>query len=263
MIIDFHTHAFDEKIAQKAIAKLASVSGYTPYTDGTVNGLKKVMEEDCIDRAVYLPIATKPSQQKVINDFSVRVNSYSLIAFGSVHPDAEDALLELERIKTLGLKGVKLHPDYQSFIVDDEKMFPIYQKCEELGLIVVFHAGFDPLSPDLVHCKPDAAARVAKRFKNLKMVLAHLGGMNMFDEVFEHIAGLENVWLDTAFLYGHIDDELLVKIIKKHSAKRVLLASDLPWQRPIDSVKQIESLSLTQEEKEYVLSESALALLGE
>lgn len=263
MIIDFHTHAFDDSIAQRAIERLASVSGFKPYTNGTVAGLKQVLKEDGIDRAVLLPVATKPKQQTRLNDQSYELNSYDLICFGSIHPDAEDAISELERIKSLGLKGVKLHPDYQGFIVDDEKMFPIYKKCEELGLIVVFHAGFDPLSPEFIHCKPDAAARVAKRFKDLKIVLAHLGGMNMFDEVFEHVAGLENVWLDTAFLYGRIDDELLTKIIKKHSAKRVLLASDLPWQRPIDGVKQIEALSLSQTEKGYIFSRSALELLGE
>ena len=263
MRIDFHTHAFDDSIAQKAIAKLSAVSGYTPCTDGTIGGLKKLMGQDGIDRAVFLPIATKPSQQKIINDISARHNSYELICFGSVHPDAQDALIELERIKSLGLKGVKLHPDYQGFMVDDEKMFPIYSKCAELGLIVVFHAGFDPLSPELIHCPPAASAKVARQFPNLKMVLAHLGGMNMFEEVLEHLAGLENVWLDTAFLYEHISDELLTNIIKKHSAKRILMASDLPWQRPGDSVKQIEALDLTNEEKEYVFYKSALELLGE
>ncbi len=261
MYIDFHTHAFADKIAAKAIANLQAVSGFTPYTNGTVSDLKRLIREDGIDKAVFLPIATKPSQQQIINDLSAEMDSDELICFGSVHPDAQDALPELERIKALGLKGIKLHPDYQNFMVDDEKLFPIYQKCAELGLIVVFHAGFDPLSPELIHCMPDAAARVAKMFPELKMVLAHLGGMNKFEDVYNHVAGLPNVWLDTAFLYGRIDDGMLIKIIRKHGAERILMASDLPWQRPHDSVKQITELAITEEEKEWIFHKAAENLL--
>lgn len=263
MYIDFHTHAFDDKIAQRAIDNLVATSGFKPYTNGTVSDLKRQLKEDDIDRAVLLPIATKPTQQTVINDMSARLNSYEFICFGSVHPDASDAVTELERIKSLGLKGIKLHPDYQNFVVEDERMFPIYKKCEELGLIIVFHAGFDPLSPDFIHCKPREAAIVAKKFPDLKFVFAHLGGMNLFDEVYEHLAGLKNVWLDTAFLSGRIDDKLLTSIIKKHTAQRILLASDLPWQKTSDAIKQIEGLDLSRDEKEWIFSKSAQRLLGE
>lgn len=50
---------------------------------------------------------------------------------------------ELDRIKALGLKGVKLHPDYQRFLVDDPRCIPIYEKISRLGLITVFHTGLD------------------------------------------------------------------------------------------------------------------------
>lgn len=263
MYIDFHTHAFDDKIAQRAIDSLVATSGFKPYTNGTVSDLKRQLNEDGIDRAVLLPIATKPKQQTLINDMSAKLNSYELICFGSVHPDAQDAVTELERIKILGLKGIKLHPDYQNFVIEDERLFPIYKKCEELGLIVVFHAGFDPLSPDFIHCKPKESASVAKKFPDLKFVFAHLGGMNLFNDVYEYLAGLDNVWLDTAFLAERIDDKLLTSIIKKHTARRVLLASDLPWQKTSDAIKQIEGLDLSYDEKEWIFSKSAQRLLGE
>lgn len=263
MYIDFHTHAFADNIAQKAVARLAEVSGFTPFTNGTVADLIRSLDEDGIDRAVMLPVATKPKQQRVINDISAELNSYRLICFGSVHPEAEDALDELERIKSLGLLGVKFHPDYQNFMVDEERLFPLYEKCAKLGLVMVFHSGFDPLSPELIHCRPCAAARVSQAFPDGKFVFAHLGGMNLFDEVYEHLAGKPNVWLDTAFLAGRISDEMLTAVIKKHSAQRVLLASDLPWQKSIDAVAQINSLDLTDEERELIFHKSAEMLLGE
>ena len=262
MYIDFHTHAFADKIAQKAIARLESVSNLKAYTDGTVGGLKRLLAEDKIDKAVFLPIATKPSQQEIINNLSASLNSDDFICFGSVHPDSPDALNELERIKALGLKGVKFHPDYQEFFVEDEKMLPIYKKCEELGLIVVFHAGYDPLSPDLIHCLPQPSAQIAKRFPNLKIVLAHLGGMYRFEDVYNYVAGLPNVWLDTAFLASRISDEMLEKIIRKHGADKVLLASDAPWQRPADAVEQIQNLPLSDTQKEWIFHKSAEHLLN-
>ena len=138
MIIDFHTHAFSEKIAQKAMSELAGTSGLTPYTDGTVRSLLKHMDETGVDKSVVLPIATKPSQQKIINSWANEIMSDRIYPFGSVHPDADDACEMLEEIKDSGLYGVKLHPDYQGFFADDERVYPVYEKCVQLGLPVVF-----------------------------------------------------------------------------------------------------------------------------
>ena len=99
MIIDFHTHAFSEKIVEKAMSKLTATSGMKPYTDGTVNGLLEIMNNSGVDKSVVLPIATKPSQQRIVNSWAKEIMSDKIYAFGSVHPDAEDALEELDIIK--------------------------------------------------------------------------------------------------------------------------------------------------------------------
>ena len=128
MLIDFHTHCFPDAIAAGAVDKLAFASGgLTPYTDGTVAGLKDRMQRDGVDRSVVLHIATNERQQKKVNDFAASINGGNIVSFGAVFPTAPDALEELERIQSLGMKGVKLHPDYQGFSVDDEKMKPIYR----------------------------------------------------------------------------------------------------------------------------------------
>ena len=145
MLIDFHTHAFPEVISKKAIDKLAYLSGgLAPQTVGTVSSLKQEMKKDGVDISVVLSIATNPNQQINVNNFAKKINDEKhIFAFGSVHPDAENVFEELERIKDMGLKGVKFHPEYQNFYVDDEKMKPIYKKISSLGLITVFHSGYD------------------------------------------------------------------------------------------------------------------------
>ena len=143
MLIDFHTHAFPDKLAPRAIASLAHASGgLSPQTDGTVSALKAKMARDGVDISVVQSIATNPRQMTKVNDFAIEINvDPAIVAFGSVHPDAPDALEELERLKAAGLKGVKFHPEYQHFYANDEKMKPIYRKISELGLIALFHAG--------------------------------------------------------------------------------------------------------------------------
>ena len=263
MKIDFHVHAFNEKVAERAISNLEKIADLTAHTRGLISQTIQKLDEWGIDKAVLLPIATKPSQQQIINDWSALQNSDRIIAFGSVHPDADDAFSELERIKAMGLKGVKLHPDYQGFDIDEERLFTLYRKIAELGLVCVFHAGYDCYSPDHVHAKPEMSARVHKAVPELKMVLAHLGGYMRWEEVYEHIAGLEGeIYLDTSMCAGYIDSELFLKIIRKHGADRILLASDCPWSSADDAVRLIESVGLGFEEKEKIYHKNAEKLLG-
>lgn len=262
MIIDFHTHAFSDKIVEKAMGNLTETSGFKPYTDGSVKGLIKHMDKCGVDKSVVLPIATKPSQQKIINSWANEIMSDRIYPFGSVHPDAEDICEELENIKNLGLYGVKLHPDYQKFCVDDEKAYPIYEKCTQLGLPIVFHAGYDPLSPDKVHGKPKAFAKIHKDFPKLTMILAHLGGMYRWEQVERYIAGTDGeVYLDVSFIAGEIGKKLLERIVNKHGADRILMASDCPWDSPANEIKMINKLNLSESDKEKILYKNAAKLL--
>ena len=85
MIIDFHTHAFPEKIAEKAIEKLSFASGgLIPQTNGTVSGLKALMKKDGVDKSVALGIATNEKQQGAVNNFIKSQECEEIISFGSV-----------------------------------------------------------------------------------------------------------------------------------------------------------------------------------
>ncbi|MBR6338069.1 MAG: amidohydrolase family protein, partial [Ruminococcus sp.] len=141
MLIDMHVHAFNEKIAAKALAVLVGNSSLTPLTDATTAGTLKKLDEWGVDKAAILSIATKPSQQGIINSWAASIKSERLLPFGSVHPDADDWYDELVRIKRSGLYGVKLHPDYQGFKIDEPRLFPVYEACAELSLPLLLHSG--------------------------------------------------------------------------------------------------------------------------
>lgn len=266
---DFHTHAFTDSLAQRAMSSLtltaenSKVRGITPCTDGTLDGLKQIMQKYGISKTMILPIATKPSQQTAINNWATEIMDSSIYCCGTVHPDADDIFQELERIKSLGLYGIKFHPEYQHFRPDESRMIPVYRKIAELGLFVVFHAGFDPLSKDEILATPESIAYVAEKVPDLTIVAAHLGGMFLFDNVEKYIAGkYNNIYLDVSMLSGYVSPEQLLRIIQNHGTDRILFGSDAPWDNPQNEIDMINSLPLTYEEKEKIFYKNAEKLIN-
>ena len=260
MLIDFHTHSFPERIAEKALEKLSFVSGgMKPHTDGTVDGYKRLMAEQGVDKAVCLNIATNATQQKSVNDFAASINGDAIISFGSVFPDSEDWSEELERIKSLGLKGIKLHPDYQGFSVDDEKMFPIYKKISSLGLITVFHAGNDYGFPPPYGATPEKLAKILKYF-DTPVVAAHWGGLDCEEGVLKYLCG-KDIYFDTSFGYANMPKYYAQKILETHTADKFLFGSDCPWHTPEMEMRLLKSLELRNEEMERITHKNAEKLL--
>ncbi len=261
MIIDFHTHAFPERIAERAIEKLSYTSGgLIPQTDGTVESLKYLMKKDGIDKSVVLAIATNEKQQTAVNDFIKSQENDDIIPFGSVYPHAEDALAELERIHSMGLKGVKLHPEYQQFFVDDEKLKPIYKKISELGLIVLFHAGEDFGYPAPYHATPERLRKAAK-WIDTPMICAHWGGAGMGEDVLKYLCDIP-VFFDTAFGYGTMPKDRAQRILDKKGSDYIIFGSDCPWHAPSWDIRMIETLELTVSEKDKIYYKNAQKLLN-
>lgn len=262
MLIDFHTHAFPDAIAARAMETLShAAGGLKPQTEGTVASLKEQLTKDGVDMAVVLSIATNPAQQKKVNDFAISVNEDpALFAFGSVHPQAEDALDELERIHEAGLKGVKFHPEYQGFYANDEKMKPIYKKISQLGLITLFHAGQDIGFLPPYHAMPEHLLGALK-WLDTPVVAAHWGGMGCYQEVFDKLCGAE-IYFDLSFGYGVIPKKQAQLIIEKHTPDRLLFGSDLPWHRPAWEQRLLNTLELDEGDREKICSQNARKLLG-
>ena len=263
MVIDFHTHCFPDKIAEKAIEKLAYVSGgLVPCTDGTLNGLRQSMAKDSVDLSVVLSIATNAHQQRSVNDFAAAINNEKdVVAFGSVYPHSEDVFDELERIKSLGLKGVKLHPDYQGFAVDDLKMKPIYRKISSLGLITVFHAGLDYGFAPPYGGMPEAM-RTAVGWFDSPVVAAHWGGINCGEGVLQHLCGIEYLYFDTSFGYSMMPRYYAERILEKQGTDKMLFGTDTPWHSPEMEWRLLNALRLSDSEREAIACGNAKKLLG-
>lgn len=262
MLIDFHTHAFPPKLAQRALGKLShDVGGLVPQTDGTLAGLKALMEEDGVQLSVVHSIATNPHQMHKVNDYAFEMDrEEGIVAFGSVHPEAPDALQELERIQAAGLKGVKLHPEFQGFYADDERLKPIYRKISQLGLITLFHAGEDYGYPPPYHAMPEHLKK-ALGWLDGPVVAAHWGGIGCGPQVLELLCG-ENVFFDLSYGYGAMPKPTAQAILDRHGPEKLLFGSDCPWHRPEWELRLLNTLELSPADRERILWKNAAKLLG-
>ncbi len=264
MIIDFHTHIFPDTLAEKALSSLQTTAGIPVVFDGTADGLLRLMDEEGIDLSVVLNTVTNVKQTDKVNGFALdTMNRHRrLVPFCSVHPLCESIYERLKSLKESGIRGIKLHPDYVGIEIDDVRMTPVLSAASDLGMPIVIHAGFDPVSPDKPHATPDAIARVLDRFPRLTLIAAHLGGVNHWDEVEEKLCG-RNLYLDTAFCCERvgITVEQGKRIFAKHPHDRILFGSDAPWAKPSEVLDFIDKLELSSESRELVLHKNAEALL--
>lgn len=281
MIVDIHTHTFPDKIAPSTIEKLASMSHTRPYSDGTNAGQARSMAAAGVDRSVVLPVATNPEKVCSINDSAARMNqNYSrsgIFSLGCIHPDFPDWKQELSRIAALGLRGIKLHPVYQDVDLDDLRYLRILDRCGELGLVVLAHAGQDVGIPGKVRCSPELVLRALRQVGPIRIILAHMGGWRDWDQVEALLTGT-GAYLDTSFSLGSLtplgdgyygpsdlgmmEEAQFLRMVQSFGAGHTLFGSDSPWGGQTQDLARLRSLPLTAEELEAILGGNAQTLLG-
>ena len=280
MIIDIHTHTFPDKIAAATLDKLKHLSHTIPFADGTAAGLAASMARAGVDRSVVMPVATSPRQVPHVNDASARMNELGaqtgVLSFGCMHPDFDGWKEELARVRDLGLKGIKLHPQYQDTDFDDPRYLRILDRCGELGLVVLTHAGLDIGMPGKDNCAPEMVARALAQVGPVKLVLAHMGGWRQWDRV-EALLPETGVYLDTSFSLGEItplddghyrpgdlpllDEAAFLRMVRRFGPDRILFGTDSPWDDQGTALARLRALPLEKSELDAILGGSARKLL--
>ena len=278
-IIDIHTHTFPDAIAKETVCSLEGRSHTHSFSDGTVEGLSSAIKEAGVSLAVVQPVVTNPLKTEKINRAAAEVNEHTeethVFSFGGMHPDTPNYKEELRLIQELGLKGFKLHPAYQSVTFDDIRYQRIVGYAEELGLITLVHGGVDIGIPG-EWASPRQTRILYEAVKPKKLIVAHLGGWQLWEEVKDWLADTELLF-DTAFTLGDIayfDDfpkesrvkqlskEKFAELVRLLGAERVLFGTDSPWAEHKEQVKRIESCPLSDEEKALILGGNAKKLLN-
>ncbi len=261
LIIDAHTHVFPDAIAERAVPRLAKEGNVKAWLDGKATSLLASMDRAGIARSVICSIATKPEQFAPILKWSQAIASDRLVPLGSVHPADPDAVAHVRAIRDAGFKGIKLHPYYQDFDLDEERLMPIYQAMADCGLVVVMHTGFDVAFPRVRKADPVRILNVIRRFPALKFVATHLGAWEDWDEVKARLLGLP-VTLEISCALEGLSREQARAMIMAHPADRMLYGTDSPWNDQAEVLARVHALDLPADRLERMLGINAAELFG-
>jgi predicted TIM-barrel fold metal-dependent hydrolase len=258
MIVDFHNHVWPDHIASRALG--GNIPGMKLFGDGTVAGLAAVQDEAGIDRSVCLNIANTPAQLASANRFAGSLDRSRFIPFGSIHP----LVTPEENLATLrenNVAGVKLHPVFQGFRLDDPALYETLSALEG-EYCVITHVGGGG-GGDGSACTPEMVAAIATTFPKLDLVACHFGGYHFLDEANVALKDVPII-IDTSWppSIATLDPSLVRETIRRHGVQRVVFASDWPTANPAAEITAIRALGLREDELAMILGGNAQALLG-
>ena len=264
MYIDIHTHAFHPKIAHKAVDHLNNFYSLTCSGDGTIANLLERESEAGLEKCVVLCAATAPAQVIPANNYAIslqREHPDQVIAFGTVHPGYDNWESELARIKAAGIRGIKLHPDFQSFWLDDPRLLPIFEAAQK-DFVFEIHIG-DRTSPEKNPSCPYKLASILRQFPGMRVIAAHFGGYRMWSHALEVFSDnrFENLWFDTSSTTPFATPELAHKLLNTFPRERILFGTDWPLYDPVEELQRLQTLGgLSDSEMEIIMSNASTLL---
>lgn len=260
-IIDFHTHAFPDELAARAMQTLQAHCDVKAHLDGKVSSLLASMDICGIEKSVVCSIATKPSQFEPIFEWSRKIQSDRIIPLPSIHPDDPKCVEQIEMIKAAGFTGIKMHPFYQNFFLDEPRMLPIYEKMSDANLFLMMHTGFDIAFDRIRRCDPAKILYVIEKFGGLKLITTHLGSWEDWNEVQRLLIG-KPVYMEISMTLDYIDSEIAKNMLIAHPAEYLLFGTDSPWTNQQNTLNLLKNLKLGSERENLILRGNAMRLLG-
>ena len=256
-----HTHIFPDKIARKATDSIGAFYDIPMEMIGTSEALLAGGEKIGVTKYLVCSVATKVEQVESIYRFVAGecAKHPEFIGFGSLHPGCPDIPKEVDNLITLGLRGIKLHPDFQLFKIDDEEAMPIYYEAEKRGLPILFHTGDKRFN----WSSPERLLRVMEKFPKLTVIAAHLGGYSEWERAKacvlngKNYLGHDNMFIDTSSSLAFLEPDEAAKIIRRHGVSRTFFGTDSPMWDEEKEMERFMRLPLTEDEKEMILWKNA------
>lgn len=258
-VADAHAHIYPEKIAEKATASVGSFYGIPMTYVGLPSVLAHTGAAAGVDRFLVCSVATKVEQVRAINRFIQEAcQEYpQFVGLAAWHPDVADIESELDDIQARGLKGIKLHPDFQEFRIDSSDMLPFYRAVHRRGLPILFHTGDSRKD----FSSPKRLARVLDQLPELVCVAAHLGGYTEWDTARECLKG-PNLYVDVSSSLGFLTREEALRSIHWFGTDRVMFGTDFPMWDVKTELERFFQLGLTETENQAVLYNNFVRLYG-
>ena len=262
-MFDAHCHIYPDAIAAKAVEGIDRFYDHVPFDhhDGTTGTLVKVGKEAGISHYLVHSVATTPRQVSGINRFiasEVTASGGVFTGLGTMHPDSEHPEQDFSELVALGLKGVKLHPDFQRFEADSAKAMRIYDLCVQADLPVLVHTGdyrFDFSNPTRI-------AGILRAFPKLRFVGAHFGGWSVWDDAVRLLSHFDNIVVDTSSTFYVTGCEKGRELVRKWGADRVLFGTDYPMWDPRPDIDCLMAMKLQENEYRRIFWDNAADIYG-
>ena len=259
-ILDAHCHIYPDKIAEKATRSVGEFYHLEMHMDGTVEGLLTAGEKYGITNFLVHSVSTTPHQVRSINTFihsQVQAHPEQLVGFGTLHPDSETLEADVENLLSLGLRGVKLHPDFQKFAIDSERSI---EMCRLFAgrLPLLIHAG----DPRYQFSNPENILNFMDKLPNMVLIGAHFGGWNNWRKAVAMLPGTPNFYVDCSSSFYNMTKKETVQVIEAFGTDRVLFGSDYPMWNPGTELVYLRRLGLSPEEEHRILWENGAQVLG-
>ena len=259
-IINAHAHIYPEKIAAKATNTVGTFYGIKmEMPAGTTENLLEDGKRAGISRFVVHSVATTAHQVRSINEFIKReIDAHpEFIGFITLHQDLseEEIAAEVDWALANRFRGIKLHPDFQKFYIDEESVEKFYRAAEG-KLPILLHMGDDRYD----FSKPARLASMAKKYPKVTFIAAHFGGYRCWSELSVY-QGLDNVYFDTCSSLPMISAEQAKSIIEMFGAERFFFGTDFPMWDATGELERFYQIPLSEQEREMILAGNLKKLL--
>ena len=256
--IDIHAHVYPDAIAHKAADSIRRFYRIGRDMDGTPQMLMDRGTQAGVTKYVILPVSIRPDKVHSINDFihQQTLEHDCFVGLGTVHAEMENISDEVERVLSMGLRGIKLHPDCQKFDIDDPRLFPLYETIQ--GIAPVFlHMGDTRYN----YSHPARLRHVLELFPRLDAMAAHFGGYSMFETAREQLQDT-NCIMDISSAMMFMEPGQPEHYINLYGAERLAFGTDYPVWDPVEEVQHFLNLKLTMEQKEQIAWKTAARFLN-
>ena len=259
-VVDIHVHIYPDKISERATQSIGRFYNVEmDAQDGSPAQLQKSLAGSPITHCVVCSVAVKPQTVASINDFIAHeVTTHdNFIGLAAMHQDFENPEAELERAVSMGLAGIKLHPDTQAVDMDDPRLMRVYEIAEARGLPLIIHCG--DYRYDYSH--PRRLKRILHEFPNLVVDAAHFGGWSIQDWALEFLED-ERCFLDMSSSMHSLGPRRTRELVYAYGCDRILFGSDFPMWEPADELEKFCALGFTASELEAMCWHNAERFLG-
>lgn len=258
-VADIHAHIFPRSLAEKASSSIGRFYGMHSHHAASLDNLMKLEAEAGVERYAVSSSATSPGQVRHINEFIAEscMAHPGLVGLGTLFPTMEGWEEELDRMEELGLRGIKIHSDFQQVPIDDPSAVEMYRAIARRGIPVLFHMGDDRYD----YSAPERLTNLIRRVPDLTAIAAHFGGWRAWDRSLAHPQP-ENVFYDTSSSLMYLTRERALAFLDKLGADRFLFGTDFPMWTPAEELQRFLDLGLDEAVRDRILYGNFERLFG-